>query len=183
MAAPARAVARERERLFLPDDLAGRPLPCGSALKEHSADVTEIVRELHAQVELAKKLIPHVSYASEHIRAAAWLSSISHAAERCGLFVPGDARCRSSAVSGARAYGLRRRRADQARRPLETHTRPRLAHDRTRRDRSQLFLRAIGHPGYEFRRRPGFVLATAWTALGERRHQKRRGTCLRVGAN
>ena len=77
--------------MIWPDDR----FPAGSALKEHSADVGEIERELRAQIELATKLIPHVSYASEHMGFDAVAPGVHDLVMRLmreyGLFVPGDA--------------------------------------------------------------------------------------------
>jgi hypothetical protein len=42
-------------------------LPAGSSIKEASVNLGEVERELRAQIELAKKLIPHLSYTWEHM--------------------------------------------------------------------------------------------------------------------
>src|SRR4029078_10372965 len=79
---------------FFPMIWPGEHLPAGHALKEHSADVGEIEREMRAQIELAKKLIPHVSYASENMGFDAVAPGGPDLVMRLmwgnGLVVPGD---------------------------------------------------------------------------------------------
>lgn len=140
--------------------------PAGSALKEHSPDVAEIERELRAQFELAKRLMPQVSYASEHMGFDGVAPGVHDLVMRLmreyGLFVPGDVPLRilSGVWKNTDSGDVR---ADKLAAKLETlGPGTWLMIDHAAIDSPET--RAIGHPGYEFVATDRSAVLAAWTS-------------------
>ena len=162
--------------MIWPDD----HFPAGSALKEHAADIAEIERELRAQIELAKKLIPHVSYASEHMGFDAVAPGVHDLVMRLmreyGLFVPGDAPLQilGGVWKNTDAGDVR---ADKLAAKLETlGPGTWLMIEHAAIDSPET--RAIGHPGYEFVAADRSAVLAAWTSPKVMDVIKRRGIVL-----
>jgi hypothetical protein len=140
--------------------------PAHTDLKSNSPDLGEIERELRAQIELAKKLIPHVSYASEHMGFDAVAPGVHDLVMRLmreyGLFVPGDAPLQilGGVWKNTDAGDVR---ADKLAAKLETlGPGTWLMIEHAAIDSPET--RAIGHPGYEFVASDRSAVLAAWTS-------------------
>jgi chitin disaccharide deacetylase len=154
--------------------------PVGSALKEHSPDIAEIEHELRAQIELAKKMIPHVSYASEHMGFDGVLPEVHDLVMRLmkeyGLFVPGDVPLQilGGIWQGTDPPSVRVEKLAAKLEILEPGTW--LMIDHAALDTPET--RAIGHPGYEYVAADRSAVLAAWTSPKVMDVIKRRGIVL-----
>ena len=57
---------------FYPQIWQRKDFPAGTALKEANWKIEEIEKEMRAQIELAKRKVPHVSHLSNHMGCAGW---------------------------------------------------------------------------------------------------------------
>jgi predicted glycoside hydrolase/deacetylase ChbG (UPF0249 family) len=57
---------------FYPQIWQRKDFPAGTALKEANWKIEEIEQEMRAQIELAKRKVPHVSHLSNHMGCAGW---------------------------------------------------------------------------------------------------------------
>ena len=141
--------------------------PANTSLSESKIDLGEVERELRAQIELAKKLIPHVTYASEHMGFGGVSPDVRAIVARLtkeyGLVVPGPAlglqylgRVWDQADSGAvRADKLAAKLASLA--PGTWLTVDHAATDSPE-------MRAFGHLGYEQVAADRTAVVEAWTS-------------------
>jgi chitin disaccharide deacetylase len=140
--------------------------PPGSALKEHAPEVAEIERELRAQIELARAMIPHVSYASEHMGFDGVAPEVHDLVIRLmkeyRLFVPGDVPLQILNGVWKNTDGPTVR-VDKLAAKLETlGPGTWLMIDHVALDTPET--RAIGHPGYEFVAADRSSVLAAWTS-------------------
>jgi hypothetical protein len=154
--------------------------PPGSSMQEHAPQLDEIERELRAQIELAKKLIPHVSYASEHMGFDGVAPGVHDLVIRLmreyGLFVPGDVPLQifGGVWKNTDAGDVR---ADKLAAKLESlGPGTWLMIDHAAIDSPET--RAIGHPGYEFVAADRSAVLAAWTSPKVIAVIKRRGIIL-----
>jgi predicted glycoside hydrolase/deacetylase ChbG (UPF0249 family) len=165
---------------FFPMVFPNDRFPAGSSLTEHSPQIDEIERELRAQIELAKKLIPHVSYASEHMGFDGVAPGVRDLAMRLmreyGLFVPGDVPLQI--LGGVwKNTDPADVRADKLAAKLEAlGPGTWLMIDHAAIDSPET--RAIGHPGYEFVAADRSAVLAAWTSPKVIEAIKRRGIVL-----
>jgi predicted glycoside hydrolase/deacetylase ChbG (UPF0249 family) len=78
---------------FFPMVFPAKGFPAGSSLSEVKPRIEDVERELRAQIEQAKRLVPHVTYLGGHMGFAGpfpdWQALIRRLAKEYGLIMPG----------------------------------------------------------------------------------------------
>ena len=152
---------------FYPMVRPNRNFPAGQSLLEAEPTLADVERELRAQIELGKKLVPRVSYMSTHMGFAspfpAWRELLAKLSREYRLPIPG----RETGVSSlGRLYdgtdpGALRATKIVAR--LETlEPGVWLTVDHAALDTPEM--RAIHHPGYEHVATDRAAVVAAWTS-------------------
>ena len=149
----------------------------GRSLKERAWKLDEIERELRAQLALAKRHIPHVSYTWNHMGftslAPDVAALVSRLSKEFGLVVPSELGIqRLDRVYGSRDSGAVK--ADKLAARLETLA-PGLWLHVDHASTNDPEMRAIGHAGYEWVAADRSAVFEAWTSPKVREVITRRG--------
>jgi chitin disaccharide deacetylase len=152
-------------------------MPAGRSIKERTWKLDEIERELRAQLDLAKRHIPHVTYTWNHMGfpsvgpdVAALVSRLS---KEYGLVVPSELGVQSvgRVYEGTDSGAVK---ADKLAARLESLGPGLWLHiDHAATDDPEM--RAIGHPGYEWVAADRRAVFEAWTSPKVREVITRRG--------
>lgn len=154
--------------------------PAGTSVKEANPNLTEVERELRAQLDQARRLIPRVSYTWEHMGfgsvAPEVRALVKQLSKEYGLIVPAD----TGMQSIGRVYESKDTGAEKARKlaaRLETLEPGLWLHiDHASTDDAEM--QAIGHAGYEWVAADRHANLEAWTSPLVREVIERRGITL-----
>jgi len=150
---------------FYPMVRANPRFPKGQSLAESGPKLDEVERELRAQIELGKKLVPRVSYITTHMGFASPFPQIQVLLKKLAaeyrLLLPGEAVKRLAGIYTSTDSGDVR--ADKIAAKLETLTPGTwLLLDHAALDSPEM--RAIHHPGYENVATDRAAVVTAWSS-------------------
>jgi predicted glycoside hydrolase/deacetylase ChbG (UPF0249 family) len=140
--------------------------PAHTDLKSNSPDLGEIERELRAQIELARAMIPHVSYTWAHMASRHCLLTlplVSKLTKEYGLVTPGPdigVRMIGGVWQGTDPPGVRVDKLVARLEALEAGTW--LMVDHAAIDTPET--RAIGHKNYEYVAADRSAVLAAWTS-------------------
>ena len=151
--------------------------PPNTSIRESGWKLEEMERELRAQLELAKRHIPHVTYTWNHMNFASVAPEaaqlVARLSKEYGLIVPADLGVQSI----GRVYESKDTgpvKADKLAAKLETLGPGLWLHiDHASTDDAEM--RAIGHAGYEWVAADRSAVLEAWTSPRVREVVKRRG--------
>lgn len=151
--------------------------PAGSSIQEAKPDLGEVERELRAQLDQAKRLIPRITYTWEHMGFGSVSPEVRAIVNRLskeyGLVVPADLGIqRIGRVYESKDSGAEKARKLAAR--LETLEPGLWLHiDHAATDDPEM--RAVGHAGYEWVAADRSAVLEAWTSPLVREVIERRG--------
>jgi chitin disaccharide deacetylase len=157
----------DEDGYFFPTVFPRPGMPPRSSIKDATADLGEVERELRAQILLAKRLIPHLTYTWEHMGFGAVApevrSIVARLTKEYGLVTPGP----DHGVTFMRGVWSRTDSGPERARKLATAVRSlgpgiHLMVEHAATDSPEM--RAFGHPGYEDVAADRQAVLDAWTS-------------------